>query len=464
MVWVIRINIFDIPTQSVTAMTKAATIPFLFLLDEYPDNRFKSVTWKLVSSMILCLLTIPGIGQELMWNTLTTSPLLKGSRTDDIYFINDSTGWAANGNGEIFSTRNSGKSWSLQFKTTTYFRSIEFINDTTGFVGSLRGEAYKTTDAGVTWNRIDQHFPQTVKGICGISHFKNSIVMVGIWNSPAYVLTSVDEGITWSYQDMTSYASALVDCWYKSEDSVFVSGKGKAGEGIILFSGDKGMTWQKASPSDVPEGTTWKLQFVTSSVGYASLFEGAGTKSHILKTTDGGLTFKLIKILNRNISMEGIGFINSTTGWVGGWSRGMYETKDGGITWKYLDANNNVNRYFILNKELAYAAGEQIYIYKKTESPVTSILPSENELIHTIDAYPNPSSENVKLKVNLKQSTYVVLELYDQNGKSVKRLVDGFFAQGEFIHEIKPGDFSSGIYTAVVYTNENSLAQKIFIR
>lgn len=446
-------------------MTETTAPPFTFQKLFHRYSKIKAISRRVLLPVFLCVLALQGLSQESKWNTLEASPLLKGTRTDDIYFINDSTGWAANGNGEIFRTRDSGKSWSLQFKTTTYFRSVEFINDTTGFVGSLSGEAYKTTDAGVTWNRIDQHFPQTVKGICGISHFKNSIVMVGIWNSPAYVLTSVDEGITWSHQDMTSYASALVDCWYKSEDSVFVSGKGKAGEGIILFSGDKGMTWQKASPSDVPEGTTWKIQFVTSSIGYASLFEGAGTKSHILKTTDGGLTFKLIKILDRNISMEGIGFINSTTGWVGGWSRGMHETRDGGSTWKYVDANNNVNRYFILNKELAYAAGEQIYIYKKTESPVTSTLPSENELIHTLETYPNPSSENIiKIKVNLKQSTYVVLELYDQNGKSVKRLVDGFFAQGEFIHEIMPGNFPSGIYTAVVYTNENSLAQKIFIR
>jgi photosystem II stability/assembly factor-like uncharacterized protein len=445
-------------------MTRTTPIAFTFLFDEYRYNRFKPIFRILHSSMILCMLTIPGVSQESTWSTLSNSPLLKGNRTDDIYFINDSTGWAVNGNGEIFSTRDSGKSWNLQFKTTTYFRTVEFINDTTGFVGSLRGEAYKTTDAGVTWNRIDQHFPQTVKGICGISHFKNSIVMAGIWNSPAYVLTSPDGGITWAHQDMSEYASALVDCWYKSEDSVFVSGKGKAGEGIILLSGDKGMTWQKASPSDVPEGTTWKLQFVTASIGYASVFEGTGTKSHILKTTDGGLTFKLIKILNRNISMEGIGFINSTTGWVGGWSRGMYETRDGGSTWKYLDANNNVNRYFILNEELAYAAGEQIYIYEKTESPVTSVLPSENELIHTIDTYPNPSSENIKIRVNLKKSTYVVLELYDLNGKSVKRLLNGFFSAGEFVHEIMPGDFRSGIYTAVIYTNENSIVQKIFIR
>ncbi|MEP7372615.1 MAG: hypothetical protein ABI675_04450 [Chitinophagaceae bacterium] len=72
-------------------------------------------------------------------------------RYDDIFFLNDSVGWAAGGDFKIFHTRDRGASRQLQFSSPHYLRSIEFATPTLGFCGSLDSSFYKTTDAGNTW-------------------------------------------------------------------------------------------------------------------------------------------------------------------------------------------------------------------------------------------------------------------------------------------------------------------------
>jgi photosystem II stability/assembly factor-like uncharacterized protein len=71
------------------------------------------------------------------WNYLPNAPV-DFNRFDDLYFVNDSTGCAVNGVGQIFKTSDYGNSWTVRFDDFQhYFRSIEFINDTIGFAGTL---------------------------------------------------------------------------------------------------------------------------------------------------------------------------------------------------------------------------------------------------------------------------------------------------------------------------------------
>jgi photosystem II stability/assembly factor-like uncharacterized protein len=418
----------------------------------------------LTSAFIQCLFFISAHAQS-EWQNLMNYPIQKEGRSDDIYFINDSTGWAVNGNSEIYKTNDYGKTWGLQFRGEGYFRSVEFINDTTGFVGSLRQAVYKTTDSGLTWNRIEHTFPQEVPGVCGITHYERNVLMVGIWSSPAYILRSHDGGDTWDYQDMSSYANALVDCWYKNADTVFVSGRGIDEKGIILRSVDGGNNWVIVTSSEVPDGIVWKLQFTDPAVGYASVYQGAGNETHILKTKDGGETYQLIKAVNKNIGLEGIGFINSLQGWIGGWSNGMYETTDGGVTWTYVSHGRNINRYFIIRENLVYAAGERMYVYKPRDPVVTDIEESpRNPSIHTLQAYPNPSGAKTKITIHIQRPTMAVMKLYDFYGKVVKQLIRKPLDAGVFFYELDPESLASGEYVVVLQTNEHSISKKIIIR
>ena len=63
----------------------------------------------------------------------------------------------------------------------------------------------------------------------------------------------------------------------------------------------------------------WKIQFLNEEVGFVSLENF--TQGAILKTMDGGLTWKRLPINDpqHNANLEGIGFVDEQHGWVGGW-------------------------------------------------------------------------------------------------------------------------------------------------
>src|SRR5215204_808799 len=86
---------------------------------------------------LFCIASLSVLAQN-GWEYLPNAPA-SGYRWDDIYFYNDSTGCAVNGDGSIWRTNDYGNSWQLVVFTGEYFRSVEFINDSVGFTGTLNG-------------------------------------------------------------------------------------------------------------------------------------------------------------------------------------------------------------------------------------------------------------------------------------------------------------------------------------
>ena len=415
-------------------------------------------------TIILCLLFFTVIFTKAQngWNYLPNAPITS-NRFDDIYFINDSTGWAVNGAGHIWRTTSGGDTWTQQLSAGYYFRSVEFITDSIGFAGTLSGEVLKTEDAGLSWNHIEQTFPQAVPGVCGIGHWGDTIVMQGIYSTPAYILRSTDAGITWNYINMSNVAGGLVDCWFQSADTVFVSGIGTSatgGHGVIFRSVDAGQTWLLVGTSTTPSTYAWKLQFTSPLVGYASLSENTGTQSHVMKTIDGGTTWTTLFVTNTNIDGEGIGFVNDSVGWTGGWSTGMYETTDGGQSWAFLNFGMNLNRYIFLRHDLGYAAGKSIYKFTGLTTDISGEQPERKD-IHSLTVFPDPVCEQGILQVHLGTSTRILFELYDAEGRMIKSYVNGNLPAGDYSYSINGTEFSEGIYYAVLRTNEHFVTRQL---
>lgn len=421
--------------------------------------------------LVVILLGYSLVSQSQEWKTLPNSPTVEG-RFDDIYFINDSTGWAVNGLGEIYKTNAPGQQWSLQFSNARrkYIRSIEFIDDTTGFAGSLDSALYKTTNSGKTWNRVDKDFPVPVPGICGISHFGDAVILTGAFFGYPFVINSSDRGKTWSYVDMSNNAIALVDAWYKSKDTVFVSGKNHSNQCLIMRSVDAGKTWSTVSPSDqnVPLGFGWKLHFPTPSVGYLAIEEvdvtdsPIGNKTHILKSTDGGRSWSPHEVkIGKNIDLQGIGFSDANRGWIGGWSTGMYETNDGGVTWKLINNFSNLNRFFFLRGNFGYAVGNVVLQFRK--AVITGVEPqlSTSHDIHKLEIYPNPATTKSMVRVSLGIRTMMVLSLYDAMGRTIKEIYKGYSDEGVHEFPVDLENLSNGDYIVVLLTNEHFLGRKL---
>lgn len=398
------------------------------------------------------------------WSYLPNAPVAAtAARFDDIYFINSDTGWAVNGSGLIYKTKDGGNTWDLQFSVNQYFRSVEFLNADTGFAGTLGHAFYKTTDGGATWTDISPSMPPQNFGICGMSHIGNTIYGVGIWSYPAYVIKSTDAGVTWTFTNMSTFAWALVDAWFINADTGFVSGQeATTAHGLILKTTDGGATWTKVYSSSGYNDYNWKLQFTKSGIGYGSIESLSANISKIVKSTDGGNTWKEKVVTSiQNIDMEGIGFINDSLGWCGGWSAGMWQTIDGGEHWSHLNFGSNVNRVFKVNDTLVYAAGYSIYKYKGTNSD--TVFSNEPSPQHELIVNPNPVKELSEVGVKLNRETFMILEVFDASGKKVTQLARGTFEKGNYVFKITAADYPAGNYIVAMRTNEHFLTKKITI-
>ena len=306
------------------------------------------------------------------WIKLNTEPYR--GKQDDITFINKEEGWYVNGYGKIFHTNDGGKTWKKQIEQKgTFFRTIAFIDKLNGFAGTVGKDyfpnvtdsipLYRTKDGGKTWMPVSYNGPY-VKGLCAIDivkeqyinhgkiDYKTHLYAVGRVGSPANIMISHDFGETWISKSMDENCKMLFDikmldknngivCAATSEDIA----KSNA---LILKTTDGGNSWKKVYQSNRPYETTWKVSFPTDKVGYATIQsynpDPTVSQQRIIKTTDGGDSWKEINLTNDSKAREfGIGFIDENQGYVGTMKSG-YETKDGGLTWKPVDLGMACNK------------------------------------------------------------------------------------------------------------------------
>lgn len=380
----------------------------------------------------------------------------KQTRHDDIWFIDAATGWAVNSAGQILTTNNFGENWVEQVQTgpNSYLRCIAFANPNIGWVGSTtrKSRLWHTSNGGRSWAKVPNLPPQPT-AICGLWVVDPETIYASgtnYPNRPTAVIKTIDGGKTWTSFSMDQHASLLVDIFFLDALRGWVVG-GRGGQSraqvkpVVMYTDDGGKSWRnqlEGMEDDFPNGEWgWKIHFIDELVGFVSLEnfdEGA-----ILKTVDGGGTWIRLPINDPqgNANLEGIGFINETTGWVGGWGdrdfKGGYssKTENGGINWS--DANHIgrfINRFrFTGNSDVvAYASGDTIYRYAKADFS----LPAKFEHLGTSEAFRQPSilsddasefTDHFSISVNIPVGARrLTVEIWDRFAGHIVEIVDEY--------------------------------------
>ena len=327
------------------------------------------------------------------WKKLRTESY--PGKQDDIYFINESSGWYVNGFGKIFQTKDGGETWEKVFeKEGTFFRTIAFLDENTGFVGTVGTDyfpnvkdtipLYRTENGGRSWEPVAYSGPY-VKGLCaidivkepfinhGITDYKYHIYAVGRVGSPANMMVSHDSGKTWSSESMNEDAQMLFDIKMLDKNVGFACAASDAdiskSNALILKTTNGGESWKKVYQSTRPFETTWKVSFPNEQVGYVTIQsynpDPAVEQQRIAKTTNGGETWEEIDLVRDAGAREfGIGFIDEKTGFVGTLNSG-YSTSDGGKTWSKTDLGRACNKIRIYKNNLGnyygYAIGVDVF-------------------------------------------------------------------------------------------------------
>ena len=80
------------------------------------------------------------------WSLLPQSPVAS-SRTDDIWFFDELTGWLVNSSGYVCKTKDGGESWKPKFflypnlPGSPYLRCMSWANRQIGWIGAVTGVA-----------------------------------------------------------------------------------------------------------------------------------------------------------------------------------------------------------------------------------------------------------------------------------------------------------------------------------
>ncbi len=355
------------------------------------------------------------------------TPNINNQRFDDVYFLDENTGWTANGYyASVFKTTDGGLTWTEQLDEADltgdfYFRNINFLNENIGFLGTLNDTFFKTIDGGDTWTAVT-NISTNPNAICGLDTVGSSTVYgCGAFFEPAHIIKSTDSGSTWEYIDMSTYADALVEIKFLTETLGYVGGQSSTGA-IVLKTTDGGTTWTEIFNSNIAGQYVWKLQVLDSDndVIFGSIDTTAPNQGQLIKTTDGGVNWTSYNAPESKI--QALGFINENRGWMGGHTTGFYETNDGGQSWTNINVGSNLNRIFIINSSLAYASGTSIYKFTSETLDVTNFEDTYTENPLEIHFSKNPVEDVLKLTIDFKSSDNILINLYDINGKQLKKL------------------------------------------
>jgi photosystem II stability/assembly factor-like uncharacterized protein len=314
------------------------------------------------------------------WKTLKGSPF-NSSKQDDIFFLTPELGWSVNGSGEIHKTKDGGKTWKMITQMPgTYFRCIGFVDSLNGFAGNLApgffdgvtdiNPLYRTRDGGNNWSMVTNIDGIPPTGLCAINIVnKNVIYAGGRVSGPTFILKSTDGGESWKLTDMSAHCEMIMDVWFFTPDTglVFCGTKGDITQSSasILYTTNGGLTWTNRYTSKRIHEICWKAYFPTRKVGYTTILSYSETTPNrwVIKTTDGGLTWKELPFVPNGNVQFGIGFINEKKGWVGT-DLGGYYTKNGGKKWKKAKVGTYTNKFrFIDNggKKIGYAIGTYLH-------------------------------------------------------------------------------------------------------
>lgn len=325
------------------------------------------------------------------WKLLQNSPVAN-SRTDDIWFFDERTGWLVNSSGYVCKTEDAGANWTPKFflppnlPSFPYLRCMSWANRQIGWFGAVTGIGdvnsitspsqfistllHQTTDGGETWKPIENLPEGSPAGICGFHAVNERVAYGSGTNDPGLpgpaIIKTTDNGASWKLIDMRKYASNLIDIYFSDEDNGFVVGGlidesckvdvkayppprlsryGKV-RPVILRTRDGGESWinTTADIKDFECGEWgWKIQFLNETHGFIALenFRDAS----ILVTTDGGDSWVKKHVARDqdpsspaiNNDLEGIGFINERQGWVGGWGFQNLSAPVGGLENSYTE-------------------------------------------------------------------------------------------------------------------------------
>ena len=398
--------------------------------------------------------------------------------------------------GNIYKSSDSGNNWeSKVLGDRNDISDLTFIKKI-GFAVGKYGTILKTTNKGISWNKLNQFTNEHLNSVCFIDSLNGWIV-----GSNSLILRTFNGGEDWEI-DSISDDMDLTTVIFLNNHIGWIAGNSDK----ILKTTDGGANWISYSVN-IQHININSIFMVNDSLGFACGYYGFPPTGYIIKSTNGGLDWDVVK--NDNSSFNSVFFTNPLNGWVVGRSDKTLHTTNGGIDWteiyvggKDIYFSNNLNG-IIVNY---YTLGSDIFITKDGGNNWTSqprvtdrylysafadsdgfwgagmsgtILYSNDPLItgmedllnietnvndYTLSQnYPNPFNPSTKISWQSPVGSWQTLKVYDILGNEVETLVNGYKDAGYQEVQFNAAGLSSGVYFYRIQAGEYVETKKMVL-
>jgi photosystem II stability/assembly factor-like uncharacterized protein len=273
--------------------------------------------------------------------------------------------------GEISVSEDDGQSWSHPVTPVPgqvgAIDDIFFLDDNTGFFCGQDGMIGKTTDAGLTWALKPTSYGFASNKTYYFIYFKDALNGFA-GGSSSIIQTSDDGGETWTEGALPVSATAY-DCYFLNPDTGFIA----ASSGKIFRTNDGGASWSELI--DFGSQTMRNIFFLDNSTGFLCASSG-----YLFKTIDGGDIWAEDTVL-ANMNAPGdvpdlyrIQFVNATTGYICGEDGALYKSSDAGMTWIQQDVppeavGVTLQAMAWTDETTGYLGGQNGYIFSNASPP-----------------------------------------------------------------------------------------------
>lgn len=283
-----------------------------------------------------------------------TSNTTKGLRA--VYF-KQSKGYIVGNSGTLLITQNGGKDWELKTLESTFdFNSIIFTNDAIGYIAGRSDKMLKTMDGGQSW---------TSKSLGGYAEYKNihfPTAGTGFVVGRNRIVKINDTASVWETQvfEENKHSEWLGP---SNINSVFFTtpstGFSVGWDGLVLETNDQGNSWQYKSPRGLYE--LKDIYFPSENIGYA-LDRGY----FLFKTVNGGKTWDTISFNPKYYDRNKIFFVDDETGFIIARDGVILKTTDGGKNWERKPTMSNawLSGIYFVNELIGYVVGNNGTILK----------------------------------------------------------------------------------------------------
>jgi photosystem II stability/assembly factor-like uncharacterized protein len=306
---------------------------------------------------------------------ISDNSLILKTTINDLDFVGLDNGFAVGteavetvAQGSVLKTTNGGKDWEkLAIPTTLLgqFYSTYFLDAKTGWIVGGRasttsapivlgvGTVLKTTDGGLTFSQINLAGVTSI--LYGVAFAdKNVGACVGVGG---VLFTTTDGGLTWT-KKVSGVTTDLRAVYMKDASTIVVTGA----SGVLRISKDFGTTW---TAIDTKETIRFQdMHFPTPNIGYAGGQEGTVIKIDLTTNTVTPL------FLPVDDQIRGVFFVNELVGYTAGQYGELIKTTDGGATWKMQNINPIAQNMYAIDfptESKGYIGGVKTFLTSNTK-------------------------------------------------------------------------------------------------